>query len=71
MTFVFTVGELIALSSIPALLLAFHGVSLRLLAGAVCSLLIPALVVGAVHVPPEVQITKARARSVCRRGSEQ
>ena len=39
---------------------------------AVGSLLIPALIVGVVHAPPEIQITKARVRgSRCRRGSEQ
>ena len=67
----FTLGELIALSLVPALLLAFHGVRPRLLAGAIGSLLVPALIVGAVHVPPEVQLTKARARSApCRRSDQ-
>lgn len=66
MTLTLTVYELAALAAIPALLLAFHGVRLRLLAGAVCSLLIPAVVIGTVHVPPEHQLSKARTRCASR-----
>ena len=61
-----TAYELAFLAAIPALVLAFHGVPLRLLAGAACSLLIPALVIGTVHVPPENQLNKSRPRCASR-----
>lgn len=66
MTLALTAHELAALAAIPALLLAFHGVRLRLLAGAICSLLIPAVVIGTVHLPPEHQLSKARVRCASR-----
>ena len=43
-----------------------HGAPLRLLAGAVCSLLIPAVIIGTAHVPPEHQLGKARVRCAAR-----
>lgn len=61
-----TAYELAVLAAIPALVLASHGVPLRLLAGAACSLLIPALVIGTVHVPPEHQLNKSRPRCASR-----
>ena len=66
MTLTLTAYELAARTAIPALVLAFHGVPLRLLAGAACSLLIPALVIGTVHVPPEHQLSKGRPRCASR-----
>lgn len=71
MTLTLTAYELAFMGAIPALLLAFHGVPLRLLAGAACSLLIPALIIGTVHVPPEHQLNKSRPRCASRRLEQQ
>lgn len=62
----FTYAELFALASMPALLLLWLGTPWRSVAMALGALLIPALVVGAVNLPPEHQLNATRGRSASR-----
>ena len=71
MTLTLTAYEIAVLAAIPALVLAFHGVPPRLLAGAACPLLIPAPIIGTVHLPPEHQLNKSRPRCASRRSEQQ